>query len=336
MSSPLRLGIVGAGAVTQVAHLPVLKKLKPVEVVALADGDLVKASALASRFGVPYAFEDIEEMLERTTLDALLVCTPNHLHESHVLEGLSAGLHVLVEKPLATSVAGAERIQVAANKAGKLVMVGMSHRYRSDVQAVRSFVQKGALGTVESVQAVWHTFRPSRAVLGWRERRAEAGGGAMLDLGLTVLDLSLWLLGNPNPVRVSTNLDRPVNDRAVEQAGSAFVHCEGGASISIDVNWRHVGPGERFEVGLRGTKGSAGINPLRVWQDLNGIPTDVAPTGAGTSENLFTSAVRAEWAHFLTAVADRSKSPSLDAQVRLHRLMDAIYRSAAEGKEIVL
>lgn len=336
MSSPLRLGIVGAGAVTQVAHLPVLKKLKPVQVVALADGDVVKASALATRFGVPFAFEDIEEMLERTQLDALLVCTPNHLHESHVLEGLSAGLHVLVEKPLATTVAGAERIKAAAEKAGKLVMVGMSHRYRSDVQAVRSFVEKGALGTVESVQAVWHTFRPSRAVLGWRERRAEAGGGAMLDLGLTVLDLSLWLLGNPTPVRVSTNLDRPVNERAVEQAGSAFVHCDSGASISIDVNWRHVGPGERFEVGLRGTKGSAGINPLRVWQDLNGIATDVAPTGAGTSENLFTSAVRAEWAHFLTAVADRSKSPSLDAQVRLHRLMDAIYRSAAEGKEIKL
>jgi predicted dehydrogenase len=138
------------------------------------------------------------------------------------------------------------------------------------------------------------------------------------------------------PVRVSTSLDRPVNDRAVEQARSAFVHCDNGASISIDVNWRHVGPGERFEVGLRGTKGSAGINPLRVWQDLNGIATDVAPTGAGTSENLFTSAVRAEWAHFLTAIADRSKSPSLDAQVRLHRLMDAIYRSAAEGKEIAL
>lgn len=336
MSSPLRLGIVGAGAVTQVAHLPVLKKLKPVEVVALADGDVVKASALANRFGVPYAFEDIEEMLERTALDALLVCTPNHLHESHVLEGLSAGLHVLVEKPLATSVAGAERIKAAAEKAGKLVMVGMSHRYRSDVQAVRGFVEKKALGTVESVQAVWHTFRPSRAVLGWRERRAEAGGGAMLDLGLTVLDLSLWLLGNPTPVRVSTNLDRPVDDRAVEQAGSAFVHCDNGASISIDVNWRHVGPGERFEVGLRGTKGSAGINPLRVWQDLNGIPTDVAPTGAGTSENLFTSAVRAEWAHFLTAVGDRSKSPSLDAQVRLHRLMDAVYRSAAEKREITL
>jgi predicted dehydrogenase len=336
MSSPLRLGIVGAGAVTQVAHLPVLKKIKQIEVVALADGDLVKASALADRFGVPNAFEDMQEMIASTSLDALLVCTPNHLHESHVLYGLSSGLHVMVEKPIATSTAGAERIRDAAAKSGKLVMTAMTHRYRRDVQALRDFIEKKALGSITSLLGVWHTFRPSRAVLGWRERKAEAGGGAMLDLGLTVLDLSLWLVGNPAPVRVSANFDRLEDPRAVEQAGSAYVVCDNGSSIWVDVNWRHVGPGERFEVGLRGTKGSAGINPLRVWQDLNGIATDVAPTGAGTSENLFTSAVRAEWAHFLTAVADRSKSPSLDAQVRLHRLVDAIYRSAAEGKEITL
>ena len=336
MSSPLRLGIVGAGAVTQVAHLPVLKKIKQIEVVALADGDLVKASALADRFGVPNAFEDMQEMIATTSLDALLICTPNHLHESHVLYGLSSGLHVMVEKPIATTTAGAERIRDAAAKSGKLVMTAMTHRYRRDVQALRDFIEKKALGSITSLQGVWHTFRPSRAVLGWRERKAEAGGGAMLDLGLTVLDLSLWLVGNPAPVRVSANFDRLEDPRAVEQAGSAYVVCDNGSSIWVDVNWRHVGPGERFEVGLRGTKGSAGINPLRVWQDLNGIATDVAPTGAGTSENLFTSAVRAEWAHFLTAVADRAKSPSLDAQVRLHRLVDAIYRSAAEGKEITL
>ncbi|HTK56943.1 MAG TPA: Gfo/Idh/MocA family oxidoreductase [Gemmatimonadales bacterium] len=336
MSSPIRLGIVGAGAVTQVAHLPALKKLKGIEIAALADGDMVKASALGTRFQVPSVFEDLQDMLQHTALDALLVCTPNHLHEGHVLEGLRAGLHVMVEKPFATTVAGAERVQQAATKAGKLVMVGMSHRYRNDVQAVQDFIKRGALGDIESVQAVWHTFRPSRAVLGWRQRRAESGGGAMLDLGLTVLDLSIWLLGNPKPLRVSANFDAPVSDRAVEQAGSAYVVCEGGASIAVDVNWRHVGPGERFEVGLRGTKGTAAINPLRVWQDLNGIPTDVAPTGAGAVENQFTSAVRAEWAHFLTAIADRTKSPSLDAQVRLHRLMDAIYRSAEEGREVTL
>src|SRR3712207_6390626 len=127
--------------------------------------------------------------------------------------------------------ASAARILKAAEKHGKVVMVGMNHRYRPDVQIVRSFVQSGELGTVESVRGSWHVFRPSRAQLGWRQRRDQAGGGAMLDLGLSVLDLGLWLGGNPTPSRVSACLDSPGKERSVEQSGSAFVVCENGMSL---------------------------------------------------------------------------------------------------------
>lgn len=336
MTTPLRLGIVGAGAVTQVAHLPVLRKMKEIEVVALCDGDLPKARALATRFGVRSAYDDIEELLGAESLDALLVATPNHLHESHLLAALSAGLHALVEKPLATSVQGAQRIVKAAEKRDRVVMAGMNHRYRSDVQTVRGFVQSGELGEIDGVQGTWHVFRPSRAQLGWRQRRAESGGGAMLDLGLSVLDLGLWLAGNPKPVRVSATLDRPAGERGVEHAGSAFVVCEGGASIFVDVTWRHIGEGEHFGVGLRGTKGAAGVNPLRVWKELNGVPVDVSPTGASSRESAFTASVRAEWAHFAAAVAGAAKAPDLEEHVTLHRVLEAIYRSADEGREIAL
>lgn len=336
MSNPLRVGIVGAGAVTQVAHLPVLRRIKEVEVVALCDGDLPKARALANRFGVKDAFDDIEELLGAESLDALLIATPNHLHESHVLAALSAGLHALVEKPLATSLAGAQRIAKAAQKRDKVVMVGLNHRYRSDVQTVRGFVQSGELGEIDGVQGFWHVFRPSRAQLGWRQRRAESGGGAMLDLGLSVLDLGLWLAGNPAPIRVSATLDRPGGERGVEHSGSAFVVCEGGASVFVDVTWRHVGEGEHFGVGLRGTKGAAAVNPLRVWKELNGVPVDVSPTGASSRESVFAASVRAEWAHFLAAIRGEAKAPSLDEHLTLHRVLEAIYRSADEGKEISL
>ena len=336
MTAPLRLGIVGAGAVTQVAHLPVLRRMKEVEVVALCDGDLPKARALAARFGVSNAYDDIEELLGAETLDALLIATPNHLHESHVLAALSAGLHALVEKPLATSLQGAQRIVKAAQKRERVVMVGMNHRYRSDVGTVRGFVQSGELGQIDSVQGAWHVFRPSRAQLGWRQRRAESGGGAMLDLGLSVLDLGLWLAGNPKPVRVSATLDRPGGERGVEHSGSAFVVCEGGESIFVDVTWRHIGEGEHLGVGLRGTKGAAVINPLRVWKELNGIPVDVSPTGASSRESAFSASVRAEWAHFIAAVSGAAKAPSLEDHLTLHRVLEAIYRSAHEGREIAL
>ena len=106
-SERLKVGIIGGGAITQVAHLPVLKKLKTIEVQAICDTDLPKARALADRFAVKDAFDDIEDLLRFESLDAVVICSPNHLHESHILAALSANLHVLVEKPLAMSAASA-------------------------------------------------------------------------------------------------------------------------------------------------------------------------------------------------------------------------------------
>jgi predicted dehydrogenase len=336
MSDTLRTAIIGAGAITQVAHLPVLRKLKGVELCAVCDTDLPKARAIADRFAIKDAFDDIEEVLRYEELDAIVICTPNHLHEAHVLAALSAGLHVLVEKPLAVSTASAQRIIRAAEKKNRVVMVGMNHRYRADVQLVRSFVQTGELGEVESVRGSWHVFRPSRAMLGWRLKRDLSGGGAMLDLGLSILDLGLWLAGNPTPTRVSATLDRPGRERATEQAGSAFVVCEGGASLFVDVTWHHLGEGERFGVGLRGSKGTASINPLTVWKELNGMPVDVAPTGSGARENSFTASYRAEWAHFLASIRGEVAPPSLQDHLTLHRIVDAIYRSADDGRDVQL
>jgi predicted dehydrogenase len=335
MSEPLKLGIIGAGAITQVAHLPVVGKLKGVEVVAICDTDRAKARALADRFRVRDAFTDIEELLEYETVDAVAICTPNHLHEPHVTAALAAGAHVLVERPLALTAAGAQRLIRMAEKRDRVLIVGMNHRYRSDVQIVRSFIQSGELGRVESVRASWHVAKPARTTMGWRQRREESGGGVMLDLGLSILDLGLWLADWPEPLRVSANLVGE-GKGGVEQSGSVLVICAGGLSLFLDVTWRHVGGGERFGLGLRAAKGTAGINPLHVWKELNGVPTDVAPTGSTGRENAFTASYRAEWAHFLAAIRGEAKPFDAEQQVILHRVMDAIYKSAAEGKEIAL
>src|SRR3954467_14551674 len=162
----LKVGIIGGGAITQVAHLPVLKKMRAVDVQAICDTDLPKARALADRFSIKDAFDDIEELLRYEALDAVVVCSPNHLHESHILAALSANLHVLVEKPLTMTAVSAQRIIKAAEKRDRVVMVGMNHRYRPDVQIVRSFVQSGELGRIESVRGSWHAFRASRNQLG--------------------------------------------------------------------------------------------------------------------------------------------------------------------------
>jgi predicted dehydrogenase len=335
-SDRLKVGIVGAGAITQVAHLPVLKKMRGVELQAVCDTDTPKARALADRYGVKDAYDDIEDLLRYAPLDAVVICSPTHLHESHIQAALSANLHVLVEKPLAMTAASVQKILRAVEKRDRIVMVGMNHRYRPDVQIVRSFVQSGELGTIESVRGSWHVFRPGRAQLGWRQRKDQAGGGAMLDLGLSILDLGLWLAGSSPPARVSASLDPSAKDRSVEQSGSALVVCENGTSIFVDVTWRHLGEGERFGVGLRGSKGSAGINPLNVWKELHGVAVDVSPTGSVSRENAFTASYRAEWAHFQAAIAGEAKIPALQEHLTLHKVVDAIYRSALDGRDVTL
>jgi len=96
---------------------------------------------------------------------------------------------------------------------GKRVMVGMNHRFRSDVQAVRGFLAGGDLGGLQAVRSGWYTFQPSRQMLGWRLRREQAGGGAVLDLGLPLVDLGMWLAGWPAPKRISAHLTRPTKGR---------------------------------------------------------------------------------------------------------------------------
>ena len=207
MNDPIRIAVIGAGGIAQVAHLPVLRRIAGIEIVALCDNDLAKAQALAARFDVRNTYDDIEDVLKYATPDAVVVCTPNHLHEIHVMAALSAGAHVLCERPLALSVPGVERVLQASERTGRRVMVAMNHRFRSDVQAVRGFLASGELGTIDMIWGGWFTFQPTaaRQQLGWRLRRAEAGGGVMLDLGIPLLDLGLWLAGWPVPKRVTVN-----------------------------------------------------------------------------------------------------------------------------------
>ena len=135
MSDATRIGIIGAGAITQVAHLPALSRMRGVDVAAICDSDRAKARSVADRFGVPDTATDIEDLLEVDEIDAVIVATPNHLHEPHVLSALAAGKDVLCERPVALSSRGVERILTAANRYGRKVIVGNNHRFRTDVQA---------------------------------------------------------------------------------------------------------------------------------------------------------------------------------------------------------
>ena len=335
MKPPVRIGVVGVGAIAQLTHIPLLARMRGAQLVALCDNDRPKARALADRFDVPDVFTDIEDLLEFDELDAVVVSTPNHLHEPHVLSALAAGVHVLCERPLALTARGVERILGAATRADRKVAVALNHRFRSDVQALDRFLRGGELGRLTSVRAGAYQYRG--APEGWRHRRAEAGGGALLEHGFPLLDLAMWLADFPEPERVSAHVERPGRGaNAVEDAVFVHIAFAEGLSVALDVHWNYVGDEERWWFEVLATRGSARLAPLRVVKELNGRPTDVTPTGAAARESAFTQSYRAELAHFIAVLRDEASYEPPAEQAAVHRIVEAIYKSADERKEVRL
>jgi predicted dehydrogenase len=309
--------------------------MKDVELVALCDTDVPKARSLANRFGIANVYDDVVDLFHYAQPEAVVVCTPNHLHEVHASAALSAGAHVLCERPVAMTSAGVEALVAAQQEADRVLMAGMNHRFRGDVQAVREFLRGDELGEVRSIRCGWYTYQPPQ-VLGWRIFGLQAGGGAMQDLGLPLIDLALWLSDYPKPVAVSAHFGTTKADGDVEQDGCALIRCDNGLSVFADVSWNHIGDREMLWLDLVGTHGSAGIGPLRVFKEINGKPVDVTPTGATGREGAFTISYRGELAHFVAAVRGEVEPAGLADQIELHRLVEAIQRSAAEGREVTL
>ncbi len=331
-AQPIRFGLVGVGAIAQLAHLPVLSKTRGAELVALCDNDGPKARALAERFEVRDVFTDIDDLFDFDQLDAVIISTPNHLHEPHVLAALKAGVDVLCERPLSLTSRGVERILAAAQRTGRKVVVGNNHRFRADIQQLQRFIKGGELGALTGIRGGDLQFRGAQS--GWHYRRAEAGGGAFMELGYPLMDLALWLADFPQAVRVSAHFDRGRAASAVEDSMAVQIEFAGGVLFTCDVAWNYVGEEDRWWFEARASRGSARLAPLRIVKALNGRPADVSPSGAAARESVFTQSYRAELAHFMALLSGASPYKPPADQLIVQQLLEAVYKSAEEGREI--
>jgi predicted dehydrogenase len=334
MRPDVRVAIVGTGAIAQMAHLPVLKKMRGVDVVALCDIDRAKARALADRFEVPDVYIDLEDLFSGSAPDAIVISTPSLLHQPYVLEAIAAGVDVLCERPLALTTRGVQTILEAAALAKRKVIVANNHRFRSDVQALDRFLRGGELGTLTGFRAGAYTLHGT--VSGWRLNRAESGGGALFDLGLSLVDLALWLADYAQPQRVWAHVNRPRGPNSVEEAALLTLECANGMACTFDLSWSYVGDTDRWWFESVSSRGSARLAPLRVVKEINGKPVDVSPMGAAARESTFIQSYRAELAHFIAVLREESAYDPPTDQLILHRILEAAYRSADEKCEVRL
>lgn len=338
MSGPKRdaiqVGVIGVGAISQIVHLPILSEREDVDVVAVADTDRPKADTLANRFEVPRVLSD-QELVQAEDIQAAVICTPNHLHETLAIAALEAGKHVLVERPLALTPEGVRRVLDAADAAGRCLAVGMNHRFRPDAGALASFVAGGELGEIHAVRASFLTRKTPFLRSTWRQE-PEQGGGALMDLGVQILDLAFWLVGYPQITRVSAVLQK--GDDAVEDAASVFAVSDSGTAFSIEVSWSLFADADRHYARVMGAGGSGSLPPLEIQKQLAGRPMDVTPRQPKPrgGEDPFTNAHRRLLDQFVRAAAGEYDMPSPTEQVHLMEVMQAAYRSAEQGREVRL
>jgi len=329
----LRVGLLGLGSIAQVVHLPILTQLPGVRLVAVCDVDNAKARAIAARFGIPRVHATDTEVFRADDLDALVICTPSHLHAEQSIAALGEGKHVLTEKPLGLDAAAAARVVAAAENAGRTLMVAMNHRYRPDIAALKPFADGGELGRIFMTRGAWLNRKQRLTRPTWRHRRATAGGGVLMDLGVQLLDLCLWMLRYPKVQSVACGTN-PGEGMEVEDTAGFLARLADGSMISLTLSWSLVAERDRHYMRLLGTRGSGAIQPLAVYKEVEAGMIDVTPNITMGRENLYTASYRQELAHFARAARGEETVPLPAEQIQLMRTIALAYRSAEERREV--
>ena len=330
----IRVALVGTGNVAQVAHLPAYQNIPGAELVALVDEDTVKCSVLQKQYGVARAYDDFTVMLEKEEIDAVDICTPNYLHAPMAIAALRAGRHVLCEKPLARTAAEAEKMVVTAKETGGILMVAMNNRFRRDVEILRTFVKRGELGTVQLVKAGWQRIARDWLEREWFIDQKKSGGGALLDLGMPVMDLAIWVAGLKKPTRVTCSTFGKKGKGSVEDSACAIVNFSGGSCLIVEVTWNLLEPKDHSYLELHGTKGGAYLHPLKIHKAMHGHLVNVTPT-LDRQRNYYRESYQQEIGHFLECIQKKKKplTPG-DEAVGVMKILDAMYESEAAGKEV--
>jgi predicted dehydrogenase len=331
----LKAALVGVGVAGQVGHIPAWKKLEHVELVALCDRDLEKATRVAQRFGIPTATSNFEDILGDPEIDLVDVCTPNFLHAPLTIAALESGKHVLVERPIARTAAEAEKMVKAAEKADRHLACALSHRFREDTKILKRFVDRGELGDVFYSKTGWLRQRTDWRTEEWRQQKSVSGGGVLMDLGVQMLDLALHVLGNPKVESVSASAHR-AGKAEVEDSLVALLRLEGVGVLNLEVTWGLLMEKDFAYLNLFGQSGAALWNPLRIHKGMHGSLVNVTPA-VDSPRNVYKGAIDAQIANFAESVKKGTTPIATGAELlQVMRLVDAIYRSAEQGKEVRL
>lgn len=363
----VQIAIIGCGGIANQKHLPSLKCFPDLcEIVAFCDIIKERAETAAKEYGTPDAkvYTDYKVLLQDGAIDVVHVLTPNVSHCPITVDAFAAGKNVMCEKPMAHNTEAAQKMIDAWKQSGKLFTIGYQNRFREEIQSLHQACEKGELGEIYFAKA--HAIR-RRAVPTWGvfPDKSLQGGGPLIDIGTHALDLTLWMMDNYKPKSVTGsvfqklgnlpegpegNLFGPWDPETYEVEDSAFgmIKMEDGATIFLEASWAlNVLESKEAATTLCGTKGGAAVNAgmsyptneLIYNRAHNGMLTEERKSSSGQiayfdGDANAPGAVEArQWLMALKGEGEPLVKP--EQAFTVTKILDAIYRSAQTGKEII-
>jgi predicted dehydrogenase len=329
----MKIAFAGTGYINKI-HAQSSRNLG-VELTAVVNHKPESMVEFGKRFRISRQYETVEALLKDGGVDALVVSTPNYLHAPQTIAALKAGVHVMVEKPMAMNAREAEKMMEASTQSGAKLMVAHCWRFDPDVLWLKA--QSKKLGRIIRTKGIGvHThWGPS----GWFTQKQFAGGGAMADMGIHALDTARFLLGDPKPVSVYAKIGTYYKDFDVDDTGVIIVEWGNGATSYIESGWwQPHADGPEAATQLYGTRGFGQLFPTQLEvPNIKAQKVDVIKSGFKfpRKEHCPQSLYDAQMAYFIDCVR-RKKTPvpgGLEGWMNM-KVVDAAYKSSKTGKVV--
>lgn len=327
-----RLGFLGLGWIGR-KRMEAMLATGRIEVAALADALPGNAADAASRAPGAAQLDSLEALLDQQ-LDGIIIATPSALHAAQSIQALERGLPVFCQKPLGRNLAEVRGVIAAARKADRLLGVDLSYRGTAGMRAIRDRVRAGDLGHVHAIDLTFHNaYGPDKA---WFYDPRLSGGGCMMDLGVHLIDLALWVLDFPEVENITADLfckGRRLNDRTrqVEDHGVATLRLAGGRVARIACSWNiHAGQDAIISAEFQGDRaGAAFRNIVGSFYDFEAyLFHGTARETIATSGDPWGGRMAGEWAEQL------ARWPGFDPQCEdlacVAEVLDGIYAAALQ------
>ena len=348
----IKVAVIGVGTISN-HHIESYLNNENVELYAFCDINEKRLKLMGEKYGITRLYTDEAHMLaELSELDAVSVCTWNSAHAPCTIMALNAGKHVLCEKPMATCVEDAIAMKEAAEKNGKLLMIGFVRRFGRDCAIVSDLIKNNKLGEIYYAKVA--NIRRNGNPGGWFGEKARSGGGPLIDLGVHSIDLVRYLMGMPNPVSVYGTTFKKLSARNdvktpkayvaasatehdicdCEDLASALIRFDNGVVISVEMSFSLNTGDEVNNIQMFGTEAGVKIdNNVTLYGTTDGYLTDTSFKG---NNNLNMKEIfGGEIDHFVDCINGKTCCiNTADDGIAMMKILTAIYKSAECGHEV--